>query len=324
MTYDPEDLVAVKLHFGEEGLDTFVRPVLVAPIVEKIKGLEGKPFLTDSNTLYVGSRSNAVDHLDTAQKHGWLRPVVDAPVIIADGLHGNEFYRQSIEGKHFDKVKLAAAFQQCSGIVGVSHFKGHIMTGFGGTLKNLGMGCASRAGKLMMHYDVRPEIDTQRCTACGRCVDHCPGEAIEVGEYAIIDHDRCIGCGECKIICTQRAVKVNEASSNEKLQEKIAEFAHGSLIGKRDRSLFFNFLVDITPECDCPPWRKKPLVSDIGVLASRDPVAIDQASLDLVNEAAREDVFRRVHGVDPCIQLEHGERIGMGTREYELIDLSQV
>ena len=328
--YDKDDLVALKLHFGEKGIDTFLRPVQVEPIIKAVRDAGGKPFLADSNTLYSGSRSNAVDHHKTAQENGWVRPVVSAPVVIADGLHGNEFYAVEIDGEHFDEVKIGAAFFQADGIIGVSHFKGHGMTGFGGTLKNLGMGCASRAGKLMMHYNVEPEVDIDECIGCGKCAIWCPAEAIEVEQYAEIDLDECIGCGECRIVCPEGAIQVKDSSSNLEIQEKIAEFAHGSLVDKYDKSLFFNFVVDVTPECDCPPWRKYPMVPDIGIIASKDPIAVDQAAFDLVKEekgreyGAGIDKFGKEHDVDPTAQLKHGEKIGLGTREYELIDISDI
>ncbi len=327
VSYD-DGLVAVKLHFGEMGIDTYMRPVRVRPIVEAVKEAGGKPFLGDSNTLYRGSRGDAVDHHITAARNGWLMPAVDAPVIIADGLHGHEFYTQKIEGKHFEEVKIGAAFYQADGIVGVTHFKGHGMTGFGGTLKNLGMGCASRAGKLMMHYNVKPEVDIKECIGCGKCAIWCPADAIEVENYASIDQQRCIGCGECRIVCPEGAIKVKDSSTNYELQEKVAEYAHGSLKGKYDKSLFYNFVMDVTPECDCPPWRKGPMVPDIGVIASRDPVAIDQAAFDLVKNAEGEqeagvDKFCAAHDVDGTVQLKHAEKMGMGERNYELIDISK-
>ncbi|MFW6376232.1 MAG: DUF362 domain-containing protein [Thermoplasmatota archaeon] len=329
LEYEEDDIVSLKLHFGEKGIDTFIRPVQVNPIIKAVKNAGGKPFLGDSNTLYTGSRSNAVDHHMTAQENGWVRPVVEAPVVIADGLHGNEFYEVEVNGKHFDDVKIGAAFYQADGIIGVSHFKGHMMTGFGGTLKNLGMGCASRAGKLMMHYDVKPEVDLEKCIGCGRCKIWCPADAIEVDDKAEIDLGECIGCGECKIVCPEGAIKVEDSSSNVELQEKISEFAHGSLLGKYDKSMFFNFVMDVTPECDCPPWRSYPMVPDIGIVASKDPVAVEQAAFDLVkDEKGRDydsgvDKFREEHDVDPTAQIVHAEKIGMGEREYELIDISE-
>ncbi len=328
ITYNKDDLIALKVHFGEKGIDTFIRPVQVSPIAEAIIEAGGKPFLADTNTLYVGSRANAVDHHRTAQDNGWLRPVIDAPVVIADGLHGNEFYNVSIDGKHFKEVKIGAAFYQADAIVGVSHFKGHDMTGFGGTLKNLGMGCASRAGKLMMHYDVKPFVKINKCIACGKCVEWCPVDAIKVEKYANINLEKCIGCGECKIVCPENAIKVKDSSETAKLQEKTSEFAWGAVKGKEKKSLYFNFIFDVTPGCDCLPWRNHPLIPDIGIIASKDPVAIDQAAYDLVKQAKGHDFdsgvdkFMKQHNIDSTIQLEHAEKIGMGKRSYELINIS--
>lgn len=326
--FTDNEIIALKLHFGEKGIDTFLRPVRVSPIIEAIKEDGGKPFLGDSNTLYKGSRSNAVDHHMTAQENGWLRPAIDAPIVIADGLHGNEFYSVDIEGEHFDEVKIGAAFYQADQISAISHFKGHGMTGFGGALKNLGMGCASRAGKLMQHYNVKPEVDIEECIACEECAVWCPQDAIEVEKYAEIDHDECIGCGECRIVCPEDAINVEDSSTEVEIQEKIAEYAYGALKERSDKAVHFNFIMDVTPECDCPPWRKDPVVPDIGVVASQDPVALDQASFDLVKETggknykADQDKFKAVHDVDATHQLQHGENIGLGEREYELIDIS--
>ena len=327
--FEENELVALKLHFGEKGIDTFLRPIRGAPIVDAVKESGGKPFLADSNTLYKGSRSNAVDHHRTAQENGWVRPVIDAPVIIADGLHGNEFYSVEIDGIHFEEVKIGAAFYQADHVLAMSHFKGHGMTGFGGVLKNLGMGCASRAGKLMQHYDVKPEVNIEECIGCGECEIWCPGDAIEVEQYAEIDHEKCIGCGECRIVCPEGAIEVEDSSSEKELQEKTAEYAYGALKGKQDKAVHFNYVMDVTPECDCPPWRKEPMVHDIGVVASKDPIALDQASFDLVKEAkgkdykADEDKFMAAHDVDATHQLRHGERVGLGEREYELIDINE-
>ncbi len=327
--FEENEFIALKVHFGEKGIDTYLRPVRVAPIVEAIKDSGGKPFLADSNTLYKGSRSNAVDHHMTAQENGWLRPVIDAPVIIADGLHGNEFYSEEIDGKHFEEVKIGAGFYQADQVCAISHFKGHGMTGFGGALKNLGMGCASRAGKLMQHYDVQPKVNIEECIGCGECAIWCPQEAIEVEKYAEIDYEECIGCGECRIVCPEDAIDVEDSSTEVEIQEKIAEFAYGALKNRGDRAVHFNFVMDVTPECDCPPWRKEPLVHDIGVVASKDPVALDQASFDLVKEAigknykSDQDKFKEVHDVDSNYQLKHADEIGLGERDYELIDISK-
>ncbi|MBS3816981.1 MAG: DUF362 domain-containing protein, partial [Candidatus Thermoplasmatota archaeon] len=217
---------------------------------------------------------------------------------------------------------------QADQIMAVSHFKGHGMSGLGGIMKNLGMGCASRAGKLMQHYNVEPEVNTEECIACGECAKWCPEDAIEVGEYAVIDREKCIGCGECRIVCPVDAIEVEDTSSNKELQEKIAEYAFGALKDKEDKAVHFNFIMDVTPECDCPPWRKAPMVPDIGVVASKDPVALEQASFDLVKEEEGrdydegEDKFKAEHDIDGTHQIKHAEKMGLGEREYELIDIS--
>lgn len=332
------DLVAVKIHFGERGNTAYIHPVVVRAVIDRIKEYGGKPFLTDSNTLYVGSRSNAVDHLTTAILNGFDYAVVGAPLIIADGLRGRDYVTVKIGLKHFKEVKIASAAHHSDALIALSHFKGHEITGFGGALKNLGMGLGSPSGKQMMHSDVLPEIDVDICTGCGKCLKWCPSGAIEVGaagaalNRASINPSLCIGCGECTVVCPNRSISINWKTTPDTIQEKIAEYAFGLIGDKQGKTGFVNFLTDISPDCDCYDWSDAPLVGDIGFLSSRDPVAIDQASIDLFNQTPgllgsrldggsldSEDKFKELHGFDWHHQLEYGEKVGLGTREYELV-----
>jgi len=328
------DLCAIKVHFGERGNASFLRPLFLRPIVRKLRDLGAKPFLTDTNTLYKGGRSDAVSHLETALEHGFGYEAVGAPVLIADGLRGNASVEVQIEGEIYHKVDIAHAIHQADSLIVVTHFKGHDLAGFGGALKNLGMGCASRRGKLSQHSEVAPEVRRKRCRGCGRCVERCPTGALSLeGGKVILDEGRCIGCGECIALCPYKAIVVQWKTDPALFQRKMAEYALGAVKGKEGRVFFLNFLLQITPLCDCYPSSDPPLVGDIGVLASKDPVAIDQASVDLViGQPANPlsslvkglgpgtDKFRAVHkGIDWQVQLEHAQRLGLGSRRYELV-----
>lgn len=323
----PGDYWAVKVHFGEEGNFTFLRPLFLRPIVEKLKALGAKPFLTDTNTLYKGSRSDAVSHLETASRHGFTWEVTGAPVIIADGLKGTDTVIVPIQGEVYREVEVAKAIYEAHGMVVATHFKGHDLAGFGGALKNLGMGCTGRRGKLSQHSEVSPKVDLRKCKGCGRCQGECPQGAIGlVRGKARIDEDLCSGCGQCIVACPEKAIAVRWKRDPGLFQKKMVEHALGAVAGKEGRVLYLNFLLSVTPLCDC--WSKSdpPLVPDIGILGSRDPVALDQASVDLVNRArglrgrGPKDKFRAVHkGIDWSFQLQHAERLGLGSRAYELV-----
>ncbi len=324
---EQDDLTAVKLHFGERGNMAFVAPIFVRRVVDRVKAHGGKPFLTDSNTLYRGSRGNAVDHTTTAIENGFGYATVGAPIVIADGMDGKEYVEVQVNGDHFETVKIGAAAVHADSIVAVTHFKGHEATGFGGVMKNLGMGLGSRAGKQQMHADFLPDVDPDKCTACGECADWCPVDAISIGEVAFTDHGICIGCGECVATCPYSAIAVDWGTDAAKMQEKIAEYAKGALRGKEGKAGFISFLLNITPDCDCWHFSGAPIVPDIGILASTDPVAIEQASLDLVSAAPaladslkgeKGDKFRALTGVDGTAVLDHAAKLGLGSREYEL------
>ena len=315
------DLVAIKLHFGEKGNRGYVKPEYLSRVVKEVKGLGGLPFLTDSNTVYVGERSDALRHLAIARSHGFDLENCGAPVIIADGLRGESFVEVEIGQKHFRKAKVASAINQADSLVFVTHFKGHELGGFGGALKNAGMGGACRTGKYEIHEAVVPRIDLGDCTGCGVCVKWCPAEAIKVEKKKVrIDSDKCVGCGECILYCNFGALSIEWSKLTESEQEKLIEYAYGVL--KNKKALFINFLNFITRLCDCCATSGGPVVPDIGILASSDPVAIDEASVNLVNKVGKRDVFRQLYpGKDWEFQLNYAQELGMGTRNYELVKM---
>ncbi|MBC9783237.1 DUF362 domain-containing protein [Heliobacterium chlorum] len=338
-----QDLVAVKMHFGERGNTGTIRPPFVGAVVQEIREKKARPFLTDTNTLYRGSRANAVDHLDTAMENGYAYATVKAPIIIADGLDGKDYRNIPVpKGKRLQEAKIAAVPLDADAMIVLTHFKGHEMTGFGGAIKNMAMGLASRSGKLIQHSDIKPTIN-EKCKVCGKCVKWCPADAISLAERAVIAEDRCIGCGECTVTCPHKAIAINWAIDPGLLQEKMAEYAYAAVREKREKGkiAFITFVTDVTPECDCCSWSDTPLVPDLGILASFDPVALDQACYDLVNQApglidnrladaGQEstapgmDKFRMVHpSVDGTIQLRHAEELGLGTRKYKLVRLPE-
>ena len=326
------DLTAVKVHFGERGNDAFVNPIHVASVVRRIQACGAKPFVTDANTLYMGGRRNAVDHLETAAEHGFTWPVLPCPVIIADGLKGDNYQEVEVYGKHFDSVKIASDIVAADSMVVVSHFKGHEVAGFGGAIKNLGMGCAANAGKRAQHT-VNPLLLPEKCVTCGACINACPEFCISLaGSSIAIDTERCIGCLMCMNTCPQHAIDLDWQDDGPAFVERMADYAAGAVANKTGKLFFINFLTNITPHCDCTPWNDIPIVPDIGILASRDPVALDHACFDLVNGAegihgsllpdhhhAGEEKFTRVWpGTDPELQLSAAESMGVGHREYRL------
>lgn len=327
------DLTAVKVHFGELGNDTYVNPAFVRQIVDKIKAAGGKPFLTDSATLYSGSRGNAVDHLRTAYLHGFAPSVVDAPVIIADGIYGENDVAVRIDCKRFKEVHIAREIRRAPSMVVVSHFKGHEMAGFGGAIKNLAMGGASPRGKRAQHA-THVGVDGTACIGCGKCVKACPQKALSLtGGKCAVNVGRCIGCFECITVCPTKAVDMDWAVELVPFMERLTEYAYGTVKGRERNICYINFALNITPDCDCAAWSDVHLAPDIGILASHDPVALDQACFDLVKAAPGlnprnagmrlktdfdkfTERWPKTHGE---IQLSYGEEIGLGRRQYELV-----
>jgi uncharacterized protein len=330
------DLVAIKVHFGEKGGHAYIRPTFVRRVVDRLKELGARPFLTDSCTLYPGERKEAVSALVCAIENGFAYAVAGAPLIMCDGLRGHGARRIPVDGEVLQSVDIAEGILEADALVVLSHFKCHELTGFGGALKNLGMGCSSREGKLEQHSTVAPVVAEKFCTACADCLKACVHDAIRFIEgKAHIDPDKCAGCGRCITECEQTAIKIQWNEEAPLVMKKMAEYAKGALHGKDGKTLFINFITQVSPACDCYGHTDAPIVADQGLIVSTDPVAVDQACADLVNQAqglpdtalasGQEpggDKFRGVHPqIDWEITLQHAEKIGLGSRSYRLVRL---
>jgi hypothetical protein len=328
------ELVAVKLHPGEEGNESYVRPAEVMEVVRALELPERRTFLADTTVLYRGRRMTAPDYLGLAADHGFGPPDTP-PLIVVDGLRGTDEVEVDLpDACGSGKARLARLLQQADHTVVVSHFKGHLLSGFGGAVKNLGMGCAARGGKLYQHSNVKPSIGKDKCIACGACAEHCPVDAITVEETAAIDRDVCVGCGECLQRCPTGAVRVSWNQERGEFASRLAGYAVGAAT-LMEPAIYVNFLVRVAPNCDCMGDEGAPLVADIGVLASEDPVALDRACYDLVAQAPAaegseaagragegEDKFTAVHGDSaPLQQLEEAESMGLGSQEYRLVEI---
>ncbi|MBN2481682.1 MAG: DUF362 domain-containing protein [Bacteroidales bacterium] len=333
-------ITAVKIHFGEPGNLSYIRPNFAASLVKYLKSLGAKPFLTDTNTLYHGRRSNAIDHIRSAFENGFNPLTVDCPVIIGDGLRGTDYTEITINQEYCRTAKIGKAFIDSDIIISMNHFKGHELTGFGGALKNLGMGCAAVGGKLELHSASAPEIAEENCTGCGLCEDYCAQGAIVVGtdNIARIDLNKCVGCGQCVAVCQYDAARVVWENASELVNRKIAEYTLAVL--KDKPGFHVSFIMNVSPDCDCWNFNDYPLVPDIGMAASFDPVALDQACADMVREAPSlpscrihnnrtysdhkgEDKFKLAHPeVFWEAALDHAEKIGIGTREYKLVPVN--
>ncbi len=326
---------AVKMHFGEPGNLAFLRPNYAQAVVKVIQDLGGKAFLTDCNTLYVGGRKNALDHLDTAFMNGFSPLSTNCHVLIGDGLKGTDEVLVPVEnGEYVKEAKIGRAIMDADVFISLTHFKGHECTGFGGALKNIGMGCGSRAGKMEMHSAGKPFVETDRCVGCGRCVKICAHDApVITDRKAAINHDKCVGCGRCIGICPMDAVKSPDDESNDVLNCKIAEYTKAVVDGRPH--FHISIVIDVSPNCDCHPENDIPIVPNVGMFASFDPVALDQACADAVNKqpvmaGSQLDKMPKVHGdhfkdsapvTDWTVAIKHAVKIGLGTDQYELIEI---
>lgn len=315
------DFLAIKMHFGEKGNEGHIKPEYTVPIVKIAREKTAFPFLTDASTIYVGKRSDAYHHLMIADQHGFNIENCGCPVIIADGLRGNAEKEVTVDFKHFKKVSIARDIYYADKFIFLNHFKGHEITGFGGAIKNMGMGCGSKSGKYAMHHNSKPLVNVSKCKACGNCIKWCAQEALSLEDKKIIfDENKCVGCGQCIVTCAFGVFKLAWDDAAATVQEKIAEYAAAVVQNKESASI--NFLNHISKFCDCFSMAKNPpMMEDVGIVAGKDPVAVDQASYDLINKVYGKDFFKELYpDIDACIQLEHAEKLGIGKREYELIN----
>ena len=313
--------VAIKVHVGDEKNTTHLPADLVTPIVRRTKSRDALPFLTETSTLYAGARHNAVRHILHAATHGFTIEKTGVPFIMADGLAGDAEIEVPIDGELFSTVSVAREARMADVLVVISHMTGHLAAGFGATIKNLGMGLASRKGKMRQHSSIKPEIRPDKCTLCGKCVEWCPEGCIAPdGDVARIDSSRCIGCGECLAVCRFGAVRFDWEADASWMQAAMAEHALGVV---KDRPAFhINYCCTMTKDCDCFPIDQTQVIPDVGILASFDPVAVDQAALDLTVQGDGRNLAQlSFEKVDGNVQLVHAEKIGLGSRKYELVEL---
>ncbi len=327
--------VAIKMHFGEPGNLAFLRPNWAKTVADFVKERGGKPFLTDCNTLYVGGRKNGLDHLDTAALNGFSPLSTGCQVVIADGIKGlDEVYVPVKGGEYVKEAKIGQAIMDADVFISLTHFKGHESAGFGGALKNIGMGCGSRAGKMEQHKSGKPHVNHEDCVGCGMCTKICAHSAITVTDRkASIDHNKCVGCGRCIAVCSQDAIINDSDEGSVMLNRKIAEYTKAVVDGRP--CFHISIVIDVSPNCDCHAENDAAIVPNVGMFASFDPVALDMACADAVNaqpiiqgtasdtgDHSDHDHFHRIHP-DTCWMscLEHAEKLGIGTREYELIKI---
>ncbi|MDD6439936.1 MAG: DUF362 domain-containing protein [Lachnospiraceae bacterium] len=332
--------VAIKMHFGELGNLAFLRPNYAKAVADVVKENGGLPFLTDCNTLYPGSRKNALEHLTCAEMNGFNSITTGCHVIIADGLRGTDEVEVPIRnGEYLKTALIGEAVMDADVFISLTHFKGHEAAGFGGAIKNIGMGCGSRAGKMQQHNDGKPHVIEEKCRKCHRCARECGSDAIDYERgVAHINQDICKGCGRCIGACAFDAIENDNANANEVLGCKMAEYTQAVCDGRP--CFHISLIQDVSPNCDCHGENDAPILPDVGMLASFDPVALDQACVDLCEQQtpirnsqlgdnlARPDwhhYHEHFKDNNPNVAwketLEHAEKIGLGTREYELITM---
>lgn len=332
--------VAIKMHFGELGNLGYLRPNYAKAVVDVVKKLGGKPFLTDCNTLYPGSRKNALEHLECAWENGFTPLTVGCPIIIGDGLKGtDDITVPVINGEYIKEAKIGHAIMDADVFISLTHFKGHETAGFGGTIKNIGMGCGSRAGKKDQHINGKPHIIEEKCRGCRRCQRECANNGLsfdDVKKKMTINTENCVGCGRCLGACNFDAIEFTNWSASKELNCRMAEYAKAVVDGRP--CFHISLVVDVSPNCDCHPENDAPILPNLGMFASFDPLALDQACVDACMAAAplpnsqlsdnmAKPGFQDHHDYftnstpesDWHTCLEHSEKIGLGSRKYELI-----
>lgn len=303
--------IPLKVHLGEKGNKTFIEPKNFNGIIDFLSGRNIETAFIETNVLYKGQRNTIQNHLEVAKEHGFTR----LPVIIADGEAGEDYDVIEINKKNFDNCKIARGIAKEKQLIVLSHFKGHVLAGFGGAIKQLGMGCASKGGKLAQHANSIPKISSLKCKACKACALKCPKAAITVDRKAKIDKNKCVGCASCMAACPFGAISNSWlASLTRSFNERLAEYAYAASKGRNN--IYITFAFNITKNCDCEGHPMKPIAKDLGVFASTDPVAIDQACLDVLDKSEGRRVFKKGR-----YTLEYAEAIGLGSRTYELVAL---
>ena len=334
--------VAIKMHFGELGNISYLRPNYARAVVDVVKELGGKPFLTDCNTMYPGSRKNALEHLECAWQNGFTPLTVGCPILIGDGLKGTDDVEVPVVGgEYVEKAKIGRAVMDADVFISLTHFKGHEMTGFGGTIKNIGMGCGSWAGKTEQHASGKPQIDPKLCRGCTRCQKECANGGLVFDKEArkmTVDQNNCVGCGRCLGACNFDAIYFVNDNANSTLNCRMAEYTKAVLDGRPN--FHISLVVDVSPNCDCHGENDIPILPNIGMFASFDPLALDQACVDACLAAQPMPGSQLAkHLADPTFHdhpahstypppetawkscLEHAAKIGLGSREYELIEM---
>lgn len=332
--------VAIKMHFGELGNISYLRPNYAKAVADVVKELGGKPFLTDCNTMYPGSRKNALEHLECAWENGFTPLTVGCPILIGDGLKGTDDIAVPVAGGEYVKeARIGRAVMDADVFISLTHFKGHEMTGFGGTIKNIGMGCGSRAGKTDQHSSGKPQIDPALCRGCRRCQRECANNGLEfdsVSKKMSVNQENCVGCGRCLGACNFDAISFQNFAASQLLNCRMAEYTKAVVDGRPN--FHISLIVDVSPNCDCHGENDAPILPDLGMFASFDPLALDQACADACLKAAPlpgsqlsdnmakpdfEDHHDHFVNSTPASEwltcLEHAEKIGLGTREYELV-----
>ena len=332
--------VAIKMHFGELGNVSYLRPNYARAVVDVVKKLGGKPFLTDCNTMYPGSRKNALEHLYCAWENGFTPLTVGCPILIGDGLKGtDDIAVPVVGGEYVQAARIGRAIMDADVFISLTHFKGHEMTGFGGAIKNIGMGCGSRAGKTEQHSGGKASIDPAKCRGCQKCLKECANDALSFDartKKTRVIEENCVGCGRCLGACNFDAIAFTNFAANELLNRRMAEYTKAVVDGRP--CFHVSLVVDVSPNCDCHGENDVPILPDLGMFASFDPLALDQACVDAclqapplpgsqlaANLAKRGFVDHHDHFTNstPASEwrtcLEHAEKIGLGTRAYELV-----
>ncbi len=334
--------VAIKMHFGELGNISYLRPNYARAVVDVVKELGGKPFLTDCNTMYPGSRKNALEHLECAWENGFTPLTVGCPILIGDGLKGTDDVAVPVQGGEYVKeAKIGRAIMDADVFISLTHFKGHEMTGFGGTIKNIGMGCGSRAGKKEQHSSGKPHITPAKCRGCKKCQKECANHSLvfdETSRKMCVDQESCVGCGRCLGACNFDAIAFDNDTANELLNRRMAEYTKAVVDGRPQ--FHISLVVDVSPNCDCHGENDVPILPNLGMFASFDPLALDQACVDACLAATPMPGSQLArHLADPSFHdhhdhfrnstpesewkscLEHAEKIGLGSRQYKLITM---